>query len=90
LLEGGRGTFGGRWRETFCGDSGREFLRYFAKKCGLVEWCVWRDIGVLVWCFCGEVVVECVANVVEKLSLLWTANVGHVFQLYFSEVRLFR
>jgi hypothetical protein len=36
------------------------------------------------WCFCGEVVVECVANVVEKLALLWTANVGHVFQLYFG------
>jgi hypothetical protein len=27
-------------------------------------------MGVWVWCFCGEVVVECVVNVVEK-PVLW-------------------
>jgi hypothetical protein len=26
-------------------------------------------VGVWVWCFCGEVVVKCVANVDKKMSL---------------------
>jgi hypothetical protein len=39
------------------------------KKYGLAEWCIWRNFGDLVRCFGGEVVVGCVANVVEKQSL---------------------
>jgi hypothetical protein len=38
------------------------------------------------WCFCGEFVVKCVVNVDRKQSLLWWANVGQVFEVYFRGV----
>jgi hypothetical protein len=38
------------------------------------------------WCFCGEFVVECVVNVDRKQLLLWWANVGQVFEVYFLGV----
>jgi hypothetical protein len=35
------------------------------------------------WCFCGEVVVDCVVNVVSWRILLWCGKIGQLFQLYF-------
>jgi hypothetical protein len=42
----------------------------------------------LVWCFCGEFVVECVANVVEKLRCFCVIKKGHHFEVYFWSDRL--
>jgi hypothetical protein len=38
---------------------------------------------VFLWCFCGEVVVDCVVNVVSWRTLLWCGKIGQLFQLYF-------
>jgi hypothetical protein len=38
---------------------------------------------VLLWCFCGEVVVDCVANVVNCRTVFAVLKMGHQFQLYF-------
>jgi hypothetical protein len=35
------------------------------------------------WCFCGQVVVECVANVVSGRSFFGVEKMRHVFQLFF-------
>lgn len=35
------------------------------------------------WCFCGQVVVECVANVVSRRSFFGVEKLRHVFQLFF-------
>jgi hypothetical protein len=37
----------------------------------------------LLWCFCGEFVVECVVNVVEKQRVFTRRKIGQVFQVYF-------
>jgi hypothetical protein len=55
----------------FCG--GMVFLLGVLGKC-----------GVLLWCFCGEFVVECVVNVVSFRSLLWRLEMGQGFELYFG------
>jgi hypothetical protein len=56
----------------FCG--GMLFLLGVLGKC-----------GVLLWCFCGEFVVECVVNVVSFRSLLWRLEMGQGFEVYFEE-----
>jgi hypothetical protein len=55
----------------FCG--GMVFLLGVLGKC-----------GVLLWCFCGEFVVECVVNVVSFRSLLWWLGMGQGFEVYFG------
>lgn len=35
------------------------------------------------WCFDGEVVVECVANVVPKMALIQSRKTCHILQVYF-------
>jgi hypothetical protein len=40
------------------------------------------------WCFCGEFVVECVANVVEKPRVFAWLKTGHHFEVYFWSDRL--
>jgi hypothetical protein len=47
-----------------------------------------RKTGDKMWCFDGQFVVDCVANVGRKQSLLWWANVGQVFEVYFMVVRI--
>ena len=37
----------------------------------------------LVWCFGGEFVVDCVANVVSSRTTFEVGKIRHVFQLYF-------
>jgi hypothetical protein len=37
----------------------------------------------LLWCFCGEFVVECVANVVEKPRVFVVQKMGLAFEVYF-------
>ena len=83
----------GGW-ELWVGESSEGMGEFFAcfgvefsvcrqKKFGVVDSRVCWVFGDLVRRFCGEVVVKCVANVVEMQSLLWTLNVGQGFQLYF-------
>jgi hypothetical protein len=38
--------------------------------------------GVLLWCFAGVIVVECVANVVAKQRTFRQLKIRHGFQLY--------
>jgi hypothetical protein len=35
------------------------------------------------WCFCGEFVVECVVNVVEKPRVFVVRKMGQAFEVYF-------
>ena len=37
----------------------------------------------LLWCFDGEVVVECVANVVPKMALIQSRKTCHILRIYF-------
>jgi hypothetical protein len=37
------------------------------------------------WCFCGQVVVECVAKLVPGMDSLRGLKVRHGFRIYFSE-----
>ena len=54
-----------------CG--GRAFFQgVFAKK------------GVLVWCFCGEVVVNCVVNRGALMAVFWRLKMCHGFGFYFA------
>ena len=39
--------------------------------------------GVWVWCFAGEFVVECVADVDAEQRTFWRLKMRHVFELYF-------
>jgi hypothetical protein len=56
----------------FFGVVGLWFLQgFFAKKV------------VLTWCFCGEFVVECVVNVVEKQRVFAGRKIGQAFEVYF-------
>jgi hypothetical protein len=36
------------------------------------------------WCFCGEVVVKCVANVVRGMSFVVVLKTGQAFEVYFQ------
>jgi hypothetical protein len=38
---------------------------------------------VFLWCFCGEVVVDCVANRGELVVTFAVRKMGQLFQLYF-------
>jgi hypothetical protein len=38
---------------------------------------------ILTWCFCGEFVVECVVNVVEKQRVFAGRKIGQAFEVYF-------
>jgi hypothetical protein len=40
-------------------------------------------VGVLVWCFCGEFVVDCVVNVVGFWSLFRGGKIGQGLRVYF-------
>jgi hypothetical protein len=40
--------------------------------------------GVLVWCFCGEVVVDCVVNRGALTAAFWRLKICHGFELYFG------
>ena len=40
--------------------------------------------GVLLWCLDGEIVVECVVNVVKKMALNRARKTRHILQIYFS------
>src|ERR1700677_4450772 len=46
---------------------------------------VFRKSGRLLWCFCGEVVVECVVDVVGWWSLFESVKRGHSFGIYFVD-----
>ena len=48
------------------------FVGVFVKKC------------VLVWCFCGEVVVDCVVNRGALMVVFWRLKTCHCFELYFA------
>jgi hypothetical protein len=56
----------------------------------VVLWCFWRGVlgkeGVWVWCFDGEIVVECVADVVAKQWTFSRQKMRHHFELYFWAV----
>jgi hypothetical protein len=40
--------------------------------------------GVLVWCFCGEVVVDCVVNRGALMVAFWRLKIRHCFEVYFA------
>jgi hypothetical protein len=49
-------------------------------------WClqgILRKEVCTVWCFCGEVVVDCVVKLVSLWSYFYGEKIGHPFQLYF-------
>jgi hypothetical protein len=62
-------------RFCFCG--GMVFLLGVLRKC-----------GGLLWCFCGEHVVECVVNAVNYRTLFEGWGIGQGFEVYFSVWRL--
>jgi hypothetical protein len=39
--------------------------------------------GVFAWCFCGEVVVNCVVNRGALMAAFWRLKICHCFELYF-------
>jgi hypothetical protein len=43
---------------------------------------LWKT-AFLLWCFCGEVVVDCVANRGELVVTFAVRKMGQLFQLYF-------
>jgi hypothetical protein len=45
---------------------------------------VFAKIGVLVWCFCGEVVVDCVVNRGALMAVFWRLKICHCFGIYFA------
>jgi hypothetical protein len=55
----------------FCGWRRALFRGVFAKS------------DVLVWCFCGEVVVNCVVNRGALLVVFWRLKTCHCFGIYF-------
>ncbi|MBB5316603.1 hypothetical protein [Tunturibacter empetritectus] len=46
--------------------------------------------GGWVWFFDGVIVVECMVNVVKKRHLISGRKIRHIFQIYFSFLRIFR
>jgi hypothetical protein len=44
---------------------------------------VFAKKGVLVWCFCGEVVVNCVVNRGAVMVGFWRLKICHCFEFYF-------
>jgi hypothetical protein len=44
---------------------------------------VLQKVGGSTWCFCGEVVVDCVANRGELVVTFAVRKMGQLFQLYF-------
>jgi hypothetical protein len=70
--------YGGGGCRRGSGSSGLIFLIFCAEKIwdgGELSFCCFADVfeggfgksGVQAWCFCGQVVVDCVANVDKKL-----------------------
>jgi hypothetical protein len=45
---------------------------------------VFAKNGVFAWCFCGEVVVNCVVNRGALMAAFWRLKICHCFELYFS------
>jgi hypothetical protein len=43
-------------------------------------------VDVWAWCFCGEVVVKCVANVDKKMSVPGHRNMGQVLPVFFQKL----
>jgi hypothetical protein len=43
----------------------------------------WAKMAFLLWCFCGEFVVDCVVNVVEKPRDFAGGKIGQTFEVYF-------
>jgi hypothetical protein len=39
---------------------------------------------ILVWCFCGEVVVDCVVNRGVLMDDFWRLKIRHCFGIYFG------
>jgi hypothetical protein len=68
------------------------FLDFFCGWCWVVGFVVLRRFlrgvlekeGVWVWCFDGEFVVECVANVDAEQRTFWWLKMRHDFELYFE------
>jgi hypothetical protein len=48
-----------------------------------VLWGVFRKVRVWTWCFCGEVVVNCVVKRGWLTAALWGRKMRHLFDIYF-------
>jgi hypothetical protein len=45
---------------------------------------VLRKVAFLMWCFAGEFVVRCVANVEIRHHVVWSLKTCHDFEIYFG------
>jgi hypothetical protein len=47
----------------------------------------WEKTGCSLWCFDGEIVVECVVIVVKKMVLFLSPKTRHILEIYFFVAR---
>src|SRR5580692_3273751 len=57
---------------------------FFCELGFLILWGVLNKSRFLMWCFCDEVMVDCVAVVVRRRHVTWSLKTCHSFEIYFA------